>query len=262
MKHQLFISAMACCLLFSSCGNGGKQSDAALNEEKQSNTVLNGDEQNSITLNNDLDSLSYAIGIDLGEQLANNPQGFNLAIVSQAIKDVNDSNVKMTRQDAIMFMQTFQQKEYERQMQQSSNPEALKQLEEKNKAAGEKYLADNKNKAGVVTLPSGLQYKIIKKGTGPKPKATDVVEVHYKGTLIDGTEFDSSYGSGETATFPLSGVIKGWTEGLQHINEGSTVIFYIPQELAYGATPRPGGPIEPYMALIFEIELIKVTPQN
>jgi FKBP-type peptidyl-prolyl cis-trans isomerase len=184
-----------------------------------------------------------------------------LAIVGQAIKDVKDNKAKMTGQEALAFVQTFQQKEYERQMRQSVTPEALEQ-HEKNKKAGEDYLAENKGKAGVITLPSGLQYKIIQEGTGPKPKETDVVEVHYRGTLIDGTEFDSSYSRGKTETFPLNGVIRGWTEGLQHVNEGSKVIFYIPQELAYGATPRPGGPIEPYMALIFEIELIKVQAQN
>ncbi len=251
MKHQLFISAIFLGLLFSSCGGSSNQVT----------TVSSEDGQNNVTLNNDLDSISYAIGVDLGNQLGKNPQ-FNLDIVGQAIKDVKNNKTKMTGQEAIAFMQEFQQKEMQRQMMQSSNSGDLKQFEEKNKAAGEKYLADNKVKAGVITLPSGLQYKIVKQGTGPKPKATDVVEVHYKGTLIDGTEFDSSYGRGETATFPLNGVIKGWTEGLQHISEGSKVIFYIPQELAYGATPRPGGPIEPYMALVFEIELIKVLPQN
>lgn len=241
MKQLFLLPALFFGLLLSSCGSK--------------------DGQSNIALSNDTDSLSYAFGVNLGEQFKQDPT-LNLAIVGQAIKDIEDNKAKMTGQEAYAYLQMFQQKERQRQMQQQSDPEVLKQFEEKNKAAGEKFLNDNKSKANVVTLPSGLQYKIVKQGNGPKPNESDVVEVHYKGTLIDGTEFDSSYSRGETATFPLTGVIKGWTEGLQHINEGSKVLFYIPQELAYGATPRPGGPIEPYMALIFEIELIKVIPQN
>jgi FKBP-type peptidyl-prolyl cis-trans isomerase len=122
----------------------------------------------------------------------------------------------------------------------------------------EKFLMENKTKEGVKTLPSGLQYKVIKDGTGKTPKASDTVVTHYRGTLIDGTEFDSSYKRGEPAEFPVGGVIKGWTEALQLMKEGAKWILYVPPKLAYGERGTPGGPIGPNETLIFEIELIKV----
>lgn len=126
-----------------------------------------------------------------------------------------------------------------------------------NKTAGEEFLRENKAKDGVVTLPSGLQYKILKEGSGVKPKVDDIVRVHYKGTLIDGTEFDSSY-DGEPAEFPVNRVIPGWTEALQLMPAGSKWELFIPQELAYADRPRPGGKIEPLMALVFEVELLDI----
>lgn len=238
MKHQFYIAAMLTSLLFASCKNEAQQTNSATSGEAK-------------------DSVSYAIGIDIGNQLKEAPQGFNLATVAQAIQDIQNGSAKMTQQEAVAFLQMYQQREAQAQIQSQTQTQVQA---EHNKAEGEAFLQENKGKEGVVTLPSGLQYKILKEGKGPKPKATDIVEVHYRGTLIDGTEFDSSHKGGKTVSFPLNQVIAGWTEGLQHINEGSTVMFYIPQELAYGANPRPGGPIEPYMALIFEIELVKVNP--
>ena len=131
-------------------------------------------------------------------------------------------------------------------------------VQEVNKAEGEAFLAANKTKEGVIETESGLQYKVIEEGTGTSPTAENTVEVHYEGTLIDGTKFDSSYDRGETIEFPLNGVIPGWTEGVQLMKEGSTFMFYIPSELAYGANPRPGGPIKPNSTLIFKVELISV----
>jgi FKBP-type peptidyl-prolyl cis-trans isomerase len=129
---------------------------------------------------------------------------------------------------------------------------------ERNKKEGETFLAANKGKEGVVTLPSGLQYKILTPGTGPKPAATDSVVCNYKGTLINGTEFDSSYKRGEPATFPVTGVIKGWTEALQLMPVGSKWQLFIPSDLAYAARGTPGGPIGPNATLIFEVELISI----
>jgi FKBP-type peptidyl-prolyl cis-trans isomerase len=126
----------------------------------------------------------------------------------------------------------------------------------KNIEEGKKFLEENKAKEGVVALPSGLQYKVIKEGSDLKPTEKDTVEVHYRGTLLDGTEFDSSYDRGEPATFPLNGVIKGWTEGLQQIGEGAKAEFYIPDSLAYGE--RGSGKITPNATLIFEVELLQV----
>ena len=123
---------------------------------------------------------------------------------------------------------------------------------------GEQFLKGNASKEGVKTTASGLQYKITKEGEGKSPKATDTVVVHYRGTLLDGTEFDSSIKRGEPATFPLNRVIPGWTEGLQLLKEGGKATLYIPSKLAYGERGTPGGPIGPNEALIFEVELIKI----
>jgi FKBP-type peptidyl-prolyl cis-trans isomerase len=123
---------------------------------------------------------------------------------------------------------------------------------------GEAFLKANASKEGVKTTPSGLQYKIVKEGAGKSPKATDTVLVHYRGTLLDGTEFDSSYKRNEPISFPLNRVIPGWTEGLQLVKEGGKAILYIPSKLAYGPSGTPGGPIGPNETLIFEVELLKV----
>jgi len=128
----------------------------------------------------------------------------------------------------------------------------------KNKEEGAAFLKANVKKPGVKTTPSGLQYKVITLGKGKKPKATDKVKVHYKGTLIDGKVFDSSYDRGEPISFGLDGVIKGWTEGLQLMPTGSKFEFVIPSELAYGESPRPGGPIGPNAVLVFEVELLGI----
>lgn len=137
--------------------------------------------------------------------------------------------------------------------------EAREILEKKKAEAGEKWLTENGKKEGVKTTESGLQYKVLKEGAGQSPTATDSVTVHYKGTLTDGTEFDSSYSRGEPATFPLNGVISGWTEGVQLMKPGAKFRFFIPQDLAYGERGSPPK-IPPYSALVFEIELIKVGP--
>jgi FKBP-type peptidyl-prolyl cis-trans isomerase FklB len=131
-----------------------------------------------------------------------------------------------------------------------------------NKKEGDAFLAANKTKEGVVTLPSGLQYKILKEGNGPRPTASDSVVCNYKGTLINGTEFDSSYKRGEPATFPVTGVIKGWTEALQLMPVGSKWQLFIPPDLAYGPRGTPGGPIGPNATLIFEVELISIKDKN
>jgi FKBP-type peptidyl-prolyl cis-trans isomerase len=126
------------------------------------------------------------------------------------------------------------------------------------KTAGEEFLANNAKEEGVQTTASGLQYKVITEGTGPKPSATDVVEVHYRGTFINGKEFDSSYGRGVSIEFPLNGVIAGWTEGVQLMSPGAHYKFFIPYHLAYGERGTPGGPIPGYAALIFEVELVSI----
>lgn len=123
---------------------------------------------------------------------------------------------------------------------------------------GEKFLAENAKKDGVSVTESGLQYRVQEEGSGAKPNANDTVEVHYRGTLIDGTEFDSSYKRGQTISFPLNRVIAGWTEGVQLMSPGAKYTFYIPYQLAYGERGTPGGPIPPYAALVFDVELVSV----
>ncbi|MCR9173076.1 MAG: FKBP-type peptidyl-prolyl cis-trans isomerase [bacterium] len=141
---------------------------------------------------------------------------------------------------------------------QAAKAEKDAELYKGNKEAGEKFLAENAKKPGVKVTESGLQYEVLKAGSGPKPSATSRVTVHYHGTTIDGAVFDSSVDRGEPATFGVNQVIKGWTEALQLMPKGAKYKLYIPQELAYGATPQPGGPIEPYEALIFEVELLEI----
>ncbi len=200
-----------------------------------------------------MDNVSYALGLTIGQQfLGMGGKELNIDDFAAAIKDVlagRDPLVKPA--EAQRLVQAF-----------FAEQEAKQQaaMAEKGKAArveGEAFLAENAKKEGIVTLPSGLQYEVITSGTGRKPKATDKVKCHYEGTLIDGTVFDSSYRRGEPAVFPLNGVIKGWTEGLQLMSEGAKYRFYIPFALAYGANGA-GASIPPYAALIFDVELLEV----
>jgi FKBP-type peptidyl-prolyl cis-trans isomerase FklB len=157
----------------------------------------------------------------------------------------------MTDQECQVVLSEFQQ---EMQTRKADNAKAAS---EKNRVDGEAFLAENAKKEGVVTLPSGLQYKVLGEGRGKTPKETSTVTVNYAGKLLDGTEFDSSYKRGEPATFPLNGVIRGWTEGLQLMKEGAKYEFYIPASLAYGENGA-GGVIPPNATLIFQVELIAV----
>ena len=200
-----------------------------------------------------MDKLSYALGLGIGRQLAQmGAGGIVIDDFSAAIKDVViGGSLKMTNREAQAIVQDY----FARQEEKLSAERA-----EKGKAAreaGEKYLAENAARDGVVVLPSGLQYKVIKEGTGRRPKATDSVKCHYEGTLVDGTVFDSSRRRGEPAAFPLNGVIRGWTEGLQLMQEGAVYRFFIPYNLAYGENGA-GASIPPYAALVFEVELIEV----
>ena len=196
------------------------------------------------------DSVSYAIGFDLGKNLKQQDVDLNADIVAQAIKDAKDSSIHVMSDEQIKsVMMSFQKVVMAKQ------EEKNKALGEKNKADGAKFLAENKAKPGVVALPSGLQYKVITMGTGPKPKENQMVVLNYRGTLIDGTEFDNSYKRGEPAMFPVKGIIKGFTEALQLMPIGSKWQLFIPADLGYGE--RAAGPqIAPYATLIFEVELL------
>jgi FKBP-type peptidyl-prolyl cis-trans isomerase FklB len=200
-----------------------------------------------------MDKVSYALGIGIGHQLANmGGSELNIDDFAQAVKDVLQGNdLKVKSSEAQQIVQEFfaaQEQKINKQRQ-----EAGKMAKE----AGEKYLAENAKKDGVITLPSGLQYQVLKEGNGKKPSAKDSVKCHYEGFLIDGTVFDSSVQRGEPAVFGLQQVIAGWTEGLQLMQEGAKYRFFIPYRLAYGEGGA-GGSIPPYAALIFDVELIEV----
>jgi len=197
------------------------------------------------------DKMSYAIGLDMGNNLKKNELEVDPEVLARAIKDVmSDGKPLMTDQEAKDTLLALQKDLQAKQL------EKNKVLGEKNKKEGEAFLAKNKKKEGVKTLPSGLQYKVITEGKGNSPKASDTVTVNYAGTLIDGTEFDSSFKRGQPATFPVGGVIKGWTEALQLMKEGSRWQLVIPADLAYGEQGRPGIP--PSSVLIFEVELVSI----
>ena len=197
-------------------------------------------------LTNEIDSVSYSLGVNIGENLKTQFPDINLKNFELAIKDVldNQKEPKISGADAQKVIQNYFQK------QQAKASESV--IEE-----GKKFLTENSKKDGVITLESGLQYEIIKSGEGAKPTINDQVTTHYHGTLLDGTVFDSSVERGQPATFPVSGVIKGWTEALQLMTVGSKWKLFVPYDLAYGE--RGAGPkIGPYTTLIFEVELISI----
>lgn len=208
--------------------------------------------EEGVVLKTEKDKLSYAIGMDIGKNLKSQPVELNSDAVSQGVKDsLNEGKTLMTQQEYLDILAAFKKEMSQKQIAQ------MKELSEKNKKEGEEYLAENKKKEDIVTTQSGLQYKVLKKGTGKIPNSTDTVTVHYRGTLIDGTEFDSSYRRGQPASFKVNGVIRGWTEALQLMKEGAKWQLYIPSNLAYGERGA-GRNIRPNSTLIFEVELISI----
>ena len=198
------------------------------------------------------DKVSYGIGMNIGKSLKKDAIDVDADLLVKGIKDsLSGEKTLLTEEEYRATLTALQKDMMEKQA------EAAKALAEKNKKEGEAFLAENGKKEGVVTLPSGLQYKVIKSGTGKTPKPGDTVETHYRGTLIDGTEFDSSYTRGQTATFPVNGVIPGWTEALQKMKEGDKWQLFVPSNLAYGERGA-GRDIGPNATLIFEVELIAV----
>jgi len=198
------------------------------------------------------DSVSYAIGIQMANSLEKNgildEIDFNSFL--EAFTDLKADNPQLTEEQAIQVLQNYFTTFTERKR-------------KENETAGKTFLEKNAKEQGVIALPSGLQYKILTKGKILKPKVTDTVEVHYKGFLVDGTEFESSLKmTGTPVRFLLNDVISGWKEGLQYVAEGGKIVLYIPPQLAYGERSMPGSPIPPSSTLIFEIELFKVIPSN
>ncbi len=204
-----------------------------------------GNAQEKVVLKNQKEKISYSIGLNIGRNIGSDLKEQSIDIdpniLAKGIQDaLSGANPLLSNEEIQETMVALQ-----------------REMSEKQKKRGEAFLSENKKKEGVKTLPSGLQYKVIKAGTGKKPKLNDTVTVHYRGTLIDGTEFDSSFRRGQPATFPVSGVIPGWTESLPLMEEGAKWQLFIPPNLAYGERGA-GGLIGPNATLIFEVELISV----
>ncbi len=209
-----------------------------------------------LALKTQKDKFSYALGMKMGENLKKQSVPVDPAILSRGLRDALAGKKTLLTDEEAQGAMTAVQNDMRQKMQ-----EKMKEEGEANKKTGEAFLAANKSKEGVVTLPSGLEYKILKAGTGPKPTANDSVVCNYKGTLIDGKEFDSSYKRGQPATFPVTGVIKGWTEALQLMPVGSKWQLFIPPDLAYGERGA-GGDIGPDSTLIFEVELLSIADKS
>lgn len=209
-------------------------------------SCLKAQSSNTTKISTQMDSVSYALGVLFATNMkSEGMKEINSDALASGFSAVMNDNATMEASDADALV---------RNAMAAVKEEASKAL----KAEGEAFLAENAKKEGINVTETGLQYRHDTEGTGENPGPTDKVKVHYKGTLLCGTEFDSSYKREEPISFPLNGVIPGWTEGLQLMKVGGKTTFYIPQELAYGAHPNPGGPIPPYSALIFEIELLGV----
>lgn len=202
-----------------------------------------------VKLKNETDSLSYAIGINLGYNIKNSGiEDVNLAAIANGVQDVKESKKDLlTPEDAMSIIQ-------------KSLIKAGEAKGSKNKEEGKKFLEENAKNEGVISDPQGFQYKILQEGSGAYPTETDVVRVHYKGSFINGEEFDSSYKNNKPVEFPLNGVIRGWTLGLQKMKVGGKMMLWVPAELGYGE--RGGGPIGPSQTLIFEVELLDIVKQE
>ncbi|MDZ7693448.1 MAG: FKBP-type peptidyl-prolyl cis-trans isomerase [Balneolaceae bacterium] len=209
----------------------------------------------SANLETNIDSVSYSLGYQNGMVL--NQQGMtdiDLDLLAKGIQAGMDDSLEsqVPESDMRSIIQEYQMSKRQQTMQQQQEQAQV------NNKKGQQFLAENIKNEGVQETESGLQYEVLEEGDGASPTAKDTVTVHYRGTLLDGTQFDSSYERGEPATFPLNQVIPGWTEGVQLMQEGAKYKFWIPSELAYGNNPRPGGPIKPGSTLIFEVELLEV----
>lgn len=213
-------------------------------------TMATAQKQNeNIILNNEIDSVSYLMGVNIGNSLSKEMSEANFELIMQGFRDAIAKG-RLVCQDStdVILSMYFQRKAMVKQAEEDKKNQVYK-------VAGEQFMSENKKKKDVITTPSGLQYEIIKKGKGDHPKAESTVKVHYHGTTIEGIVFDSSVERGEPIEFPLNQVIPGWTEGVQLMTPGAKYKFYIPQELAYGSQ-SPSPDILPYSPLIFEVELI------
>lgn len=244
MKTKPVTKILICCLILfiCNCESLTKNENTKAPEKKEAPAALEGNK----------DKVSYVIGTNIARSLKNIKDEINLDTVVNGMKDqFNEKSLQLNEEDATSIMREFSMKIKNKQEEQN------KLLAEQNLEKEKIFLEKNGKEKDVVTTESGLQYLVLKNGDGPKPATTDKVKVHYRGTTIDGDEFDSSYKRGEPAVFPVTGVIKGWTEALLLMNTGSKYKLFIPSELAYGK--RGAGPkIAPNAVLFFEVELIEI----
>lgn len=237
MKRNFLISLSAVALFTLGCSDGAELSV----NPTEANELKTVDQR-----------VSYIFGLSVAEQFQRGGIDLDVDALALALRDMKDGKEpRLTQEEIQLAMRAFQDRQAAQQQ------ESMKMVADANMKEGAEFLEANKAKDGVVVTASGLQYKEVQAGTGKQPVAEDTVTVHYRGTLIDGTEFDSSYARNEPATFPLQAVIKGWTEGLQLMKEGGKAELYIPADLAYGPGGTQGA-IGPNATLIFEVELLKV----
>ncbi|WP_293625982.1 FKBP-type peptidyl-prolyl cis-trans isomerase [Salinisphaera sp.] len=258
-----YMALLACLFALTACGNQSDADNASADAEASNGndsaaSAESGDQTNGQASDQagDFDSdkarRSYALGMDIGNSLKELPVDIQVDELSQGVSDVvSGKETRLSQDELDSVMQSFV-KEMEAAQQQKASQQAQNNLEK-----GEKFLAENKDKEGVKTTDSGLQYKVLEEGDGPSPSADDSVTVHYTGKLIDGTVFDSSRERGEPVTFPVDAVIPGWTEALQLMKQGAKYELYIPAKLAYGERGA-GAQIGPNETLIFDVELLKV----
>ncbi len=258
-KSLVALSTLTALGLFA-CQPNSKEEDNTASAAKADSAEMTATESTGSDMT-DAQKQAYAMGASMGLFVNNRAQQqsqlgdeLDQDALMQGFKDAMNESLKFSQQEIQQFAQ-----EGEQALRAKQQEVAEKQAEE-NIAKGQEYLAENAKKEGVKTTESGLQYEVLKEGDGKSPEAEDTVKVHYRGTLLDGTEFDSSYARNEPAVFPLNRVIPGWTEGVQLMKEGAKYRFHIPADLAYG--PRSTGNIMPNSTLIFEVELLEVMPKT
>ena len=250
----LTVAAASCALALAACSPPDKN---AADKAATADAAAKPDAAAKIPgLATEKEQVSYMIGMDIGKSLEPMKGEIDSATIKRAIDDMlNGKEPLLTQEQGMLIMQTFSER------MQAKQQEEMAAQSKKNLDTQTAFLAENSKKPGVVTTASGLQYQIITQGTGPKPKATDRVSVHYVGTLLDGTEFDSSFKRNEPAQFVLDSVVPGWSEALQLMPKGSKFKLWVPSKLGYGEAGTPGGPIPPNSTLVFEVELLEIVKQ-
>lgn len=254
----LTVAATSCALVLAACNPTEK---GAAGTEAGADAAAKPDAAGKIPgLATEKEQVSYTIGMEMGKSLKPIKDEVDLKTLNRAMEDViNDKKLLLNDEQVAKVMQAFSAKMQAKQQEEMAKKQAEMAAQGKKNVELEKtFLAANGKKPGVVTTSSGLQYQVITQGTGPKPKVEDRVSVHYAGSLLDGTEFDSSYKRNEPAQFVLNQVVPGWTEGLQLMSVGSKYKLWVPAKLGYGEAGTPGGPIPPNSTLVFEVELLQI----